>query len=54
VEIYLRLGHERILEYPMLVWHDVPGSKVKIGRESGRVLADLLRLRRKYGGGRRE
>lgn len=48
VEIYLRLGHDRILEYPMRTWRDVPGSKVRIGRESGRVLSDLLKLRRRY------
>lgn len=49
VEIYLRLGQDRILEYPMRTWRDVPGSKVRIAREGGRVLSGLLKLRRRYG-----
>lgn len=49
VELYCRLGHDRILEYPVKEWRDVPGSKVKIAREMFRVGADLLRIRKVYG-----
>lgn len=48
VEIYCRLGHDRILEYPVKEWRDVPGSKVKIAREMFRVGGDLLRIRQTY------
>ena len=50
VEIYCRLGHERILEYPVKEWRDVPGSKVNLWRDSGRVMSDLLKIGKKYGG----
>lgn len=49
VELYCRLGHNRILEYPVKEWRDVPGSKVKIAREMFRVGGDLLRIRKVYG-----
>ena len=49
VEIYCRMGHDRILEYPVKEWRDVPGSKVKIAREMFRVGGDLLRIRKVYG-----
>jgi glycosyltransferase involved in cell wall biosynthesis len=49
VEIYCRMGHDRILEYPVKEWRDVPGSKVKIVREMFRVGGDLLRIRKVYG-----
>jgi glycosyltransferase involved in cell wall biosynthesis len=49
VEIYCRMGHARILEYPVKEWRDVPGSKVRIGREMFRVGGDLLRIRKVYG-----
>lgn len=48
VEILLRLRNEAVVEYPLLSWRDVPGSKVRIGREAFRVLADLWRIRKKY------
>jgi glycosyltransferase involved in cell wall biosynthesis len=53
VELYCRLGHDRILEYPVKEWRDVPGSKVKIVREMFRVGGDLLRIRETYGPERR-
>jgi hypothetical protein len=43
------MGHARILEYPVKEWRDVPGSKVRIGREMFRVGGDLLRIRKVYG-----
>jgi glycosyltransferase involved in cell wall biosynthesis len=49
VELYCRLGHDRILEYPVKEWRDVPGSKVNIPREMLRVAGDLTAIRKKYG-----
>lgn len=48
VEIYCRLGHDRILEYPVKEWLDVPGSKVRIWAEFGRIARDILAISRKY------
>lgn len=48
VEILLRLGQEKILEYPLRQWTDVPGSKVLILREIFRVPWDILRIRKHY------
>lgn len=48
VEILMRLKDSIVIEYPVEKWTDVPGSKVKIARESLRVLWDILLIRRKY------
>ncbi|MBK9322807.1 MAG: glycosyltransferase [Bdellovibrionaceae bacterium] len=48
VEIMLRLKGHHIIEYPLRVWEDAPGSKVKIYREIFRVFSDILRIRQKY------
>jgi dolichyl-phosphate beta-glucosyltransferase len=48
LEVILRIGSENIYEVPLKNWEDVPGSKVKIFRESFRVLSDLFRLKRHY------
>lgn len=45
VEIYQRLGHDRILECPVLAWADQPGSKISVFREFPQVLRDLFRIR---------
>lgn len=45
VELYFRLGHDRILECPVLEWTDTPGSKVSVLREFPRVVFDLCRIR---------
>lgn len=49
VELYCRLGHDRILEYPVKEWRDVPGSKINIPGEMLRVTGDLAAIREKYG-----
>jgi dolichyl-phosphate beta-glucosyltransferase len=48
VEILLRLKELQIIEYPLLTWEDVPGSKVKVFKEIFRVGLDLLKIRKKY------
>ena len=47
VELYQRLGHERILECPVLAWTDQPGSKISVFREFPQVVRDLLCIRAK-------
>jgi glycosyltransferase involved in cell wall biosynthesis len=47
VELYQRLGHDRILECPVLAWTDQPGSKISVFREFPQVLRDLFRIRAK-------
>ncbi|WP_413561312.1 glycosyltransferase [Bdellovibrio sp. HCB209] len=48
VEILLRLKNFVVIEYPVTVWKDVPGSKVKIHREIFRVFWEVLKIRKKY------
>ena len=49
VEILLRIGQKNFIEVPLRNWEDIPGSKIKIGRELFRVLSDLIRIRYQYG-----
>lgn len=48
IEILLRLNQINIVEYPLRVWQDVPGSKIKIGREIFRVLREIWIIRKNY------
>ena len=48
VEILLRLKEESIIEYPLFNWEDMPGSKVKVFQEIGKVGWDILKIRKKY------
>jgi len=48
VEIMLRLKKKEIVEYPLKYWKDIPGSKIKVGREIFRVLKDILKIRNEY------
>jgi hypothetical protein len=49
VELYGRMGHANILECPLKVWIDRPGSKISVFRECPQVMRDLLRIRGKQG-----
>lgn len=48
LEIVLRLKNQAIVEYPLKQWTDIAGSKVKIARESLRVLRDLYKIKKIY------
>lgn len=48
VEILLRLRGRNIIECPLMEWHDVPGSKMRICRVAVRTLIDLMRIRKRY------
>jgi glycosyltransferase involved in cell wall biosynthesis len=48
VEILLRLQNQKIIEFPLFHWRDVPGSKVKVFKEIFKVGRDLWRIRSKY------
>ncbi len=48
IEILLRLKDKAIVEYPLMQWHDIPGSKLKVSKEIIRVFRDILRIRKKY------
>ncbi|MFM7375465.1 MAG: glycosyltransferase [Chthoniobacterales bacterium] len=47
VELYQRIGHDRILECPVLSWVDQPGSKISVFRQFPQVVRDLLCIRAK-------
>jgi glycosyltransferase involved in cell wall biosynthesis len=48
VEILLRLKNRQVVEFPLMKWEDIPGSKVKIFKEIFRVLFDLYKIRKTY------
>jgi hypothetical protein len=48
IEILLRLKNFNIVEFPLLTWSDIPGSKVKIFKEIFRVFGDIMKIRRHY------
>lgn len=48
LEIILRVGAENVLEIPVFNWMEIPGSKMRIGRESFRVLNDIFKIRSHY------
>jgi dolichyl-phosphate beta-glucosyltransferase len=48
VEILARLRARRLIEYPLVRWVDVGGSKVSVIRVAIPTLIDLIRIRRKY------
>ncbi|MEO5740232.1 MAG: glycosyltransferase, partial [Vicinamibacterales bacterium] len=48
VEILARLRGRRLIEYPLVRWTDVGGSKVNVIRVVIPTLIDLIRIRRKY------
>lgn len=48
IEILMRVDNAKILEYPLLEWTDIEGSKVNIKKEFPKVLKDIFLLRKKY------
>jgi dolichyl-phosphate beta-glucosyltransferase len=48
LEIILRVGKDNILEIPLFEWTEVPGSKVKLVRETFRILLDILKIKKTY------
>ncbi len=48
VELLLRLEKFNIIEYPLRSWEDIPGSKLKVGKEIFRVFMDIIKIWKKY------
>lgn len=48
IEIFLRIKGMKIVEFPLMKWIDVPGSKLKIFKEIFRVAKDILLIRKEY------
>lgn len=48
IELYFRLGHDRILECPLRAWAHAPGSKVNIPGHFSGIAADMMKIRRRY------
>lgn len=51
VEVLIRLKRRNIpmVEYPLVHWEDVAGSKLKVSKVAISILRDLLRMKSKYG-----
>lgn len=48
LEIMLRVGENNIVEYPVMEWVDVPGSKIRVFREAFRIMKDLFLIKERY------
>jgi len=48
IEILLRLKEQKIIEFPLNQWTDVPGSKVNIKKDIYKVCMDIYQLWKKY------
>lgn len=51
VELLIRLKRHgaKMVEYPLIYWEDVAGSKLKVSKVAFSIIRDLLRMRSKYG-----
>ncbi len=49
VEIMLRMRKLDILEYPVIEWNDVRGGSLKIIPAGVRALADIIKMKQRYG-----
>lgn len=48
VEVLVRLKGKNIIEYPLMQWEDVAGSKIKVSKIAFRILRDLRAMHKKY------
>jgi dolichyl-phosphate beta-glucosyltransferase len=48
VELFMRLGRYRAIEYPLKEWRHVHGGKVNVVRLLPIVLYDIIRIKRRY------
>jgi len=48
VELLLRLENHNIIEYPLRSWEDIPGSKLRVGKEIFKIIIDIFRIWKKY------
>lgn len=48
VELLIRIRDKNIVEYPLVHWHDVAGSKLKVSRIAFKIMKDLLKMKKKY------
>ncbi|MDH4467013.1 MAG: glycosyltransferase [Bacteriovoracaceae bacterium] len=48
LELIMRTRDHYTVEYPLIEWIDVPGSKLKIFREAFRIASDIYKIKRAY------
>lgn len=48
VEILIRLKNYNVIEYPLIEWSDISGSKINLFKDSTKVILDLFRIYKKY------